>query len=97
MAADRTTMPLLPSSITASLAQTAQAVQSAMRSRAKRELNSTAATRMKDRVDLNIEGVDLEAAVQKLQGNDSERSHQERLGQQDDGRTPSLRRIDVQA
>ena len=83
-------MPLLPSSVTASLAQTAQAVQSAIRSRAKREQKPTASK-------LNIEGVDLEEAVQTLQGNDSERSHQERLAHQQDGRTPSLRRIDVQA
>ena len=68
-----------------------------MRSRAKRQLGSTTSSRMEDRVDLNIEGVDLEEAVQSLKGNDSERSHQERLGQQHDGRTPSLRRIDVQA
>ena len=90
-------MPLLPSAITASLAQTAQAVQAAMRSRAKREQKPTAAPRRGDRVELHIEGVDLEEAVQTLQGNDSERSHQERLSRQQDGRTPSLRRIDVQA
>ncbi len=90
-------MPLLPSSITASLAQTAQAVQAAMRSRAKREQKPAAPTRLGDRVELHIEGVDLEEAVQTLQGNDSERSHQERLSHQQDGRTPSLRRIDVQA
>jgi len=90
-------MPLLPSSITASLAQTAQAVQSAIRSRAKRELKSTPSRRIEDQVHLNIEGVDLEEATQSLQGNDSERSHQERRERQHDGRTPSLRHIDVQA
>ena len=90
-------MPLLPSSITASLAQTAQAVQSAVRSRAKREPKSTTSTRLEDRVELNIESVDLEEAAHSLQGNDSERSHQERLARQQDGRTPSLRHIDVQA
>ena len=90
-------MPLLPSSVTASLAQTAQAVQSAIRSRPKREQKPESSNRIEDRVELNIEGVDLEEAAQSLQGNDSERSHQERLAHQQDGRTPSLRRIDVQA
>ena len=90
-------MPLLPSSITASLAQTAQAVQAAMRSRTSRERKPAAPSRFGDRVELNIEGVDLEEAVQTLQGNDAERAHQERLARQQDGRTPSLRRIDVQA
>lgn len=90
-------MPLLPSSITASLAQTAQAVQSAIRSRPKREHKASQSTRLQDQVELNIEGVELEEAAQALKGNDSERSHQERLGHQQDGRTPSLRRIDVQA
>jgi len=90
-------VPLVPSNITSSLAQTAQAQQVATRDRAQRERKAQKSTPRDDRVELSIEGVELDDAVQKLQGNDSERSHQERLAQQEDGRTPSVRRIDVQA
>lgn len=90
-------MPLVPSTITSSIVQTAQSSQTAAAQRARRERQANSRVRLNDRVELSIEGVEMDNAVHKLQANDSERSHQERLGQQRDGEGPSLQRIDVQA
>ncbi len=90
-------MPLVPSTITSSIVQTAQSSQTAAAQRARRERQANSRVRLNDRVELSIEGVEMDNAVHKLQANDSERSHQARLGQQRDGEGPSLQRIDVQA
>jgi len=95
---DKKDMPLLPSAITSSLVQTAQAQQVAARDRDRRRAAAAETIRSRaDRIELHIDGVELEAALERLPGNDSEQSHQERRENQPDGRTPSLTRIDVKA
>ena len=89
---------MLPSAITSSLVQTAQAQQVASRDRDRRRAAAAETIRSRaDHIDLQIDGVELKEAVEKLQGNDSEQSHLERQAQQPDGRTPSLKHIDVKA
>ena len=91
-------VPLLPSSITSSLVQTAQAQQISSRDRDRRKAAAAETIRARaDRIDLQVDGVELEDAVERLPENTSEQSHQERRENQPDGRTPSLSRIDVRA
>ena len=91
-------MPLLPSPITSSLVQAAQAQQVAARDRDRRRAAAAETIRSRaDRIELHIDGVELRDAVERLPGNASEQSRQERRENQPDGRTPSLTRIDVKA
>jgi hypothetical protein len=86
------------SPIQMSLVQAAQAQRVASRDRDRQRAIAAETIRSRaDHIDLHIDGVELEEAVQRLAGNASERSHQERLEQQPDGRTPSVQRVDVKA
>ena len=91
-------MPLLPSAITTSLVQTTQAQQVAARDRDRRRTAAAETIRSRaDRIELHIDGVELKNAVERLPGNVTEQSHQERRKNQPNGRTPSLTKIDVKA
>ena len=91
-------MPLLPSSVTASLARSGGTSQTTGRDRTRRRATAAETILARaDRIDLQIDGVELKEAVERLAGNSDERSHQERRENQHDGRTPSLTRIDLKA
>jgi len=91
-------MPLLPSSVTASISQAGRAGQATGRDRSRRRAAAAETILARaDRIDLQIDGVELKEAVERLAENSDERSHQERRENQPDGRTPSLTRIDLKA
>ena len=91
-------MPLLPSSVTASISRAGRAGQTTGRDRSRRRAAAAETILARaDRIDLQIDGVELREAVVRLAENSDERSHQERRENQPDGRTPSLTRIDLKA
>ncbi len=91
-------MPLLPSSVTTSIARSARSGQVTARERDRRRAAAAETILARaDRIELQIDGVELREAVERLAGNSDERSHQERRENQPDGRTPSLTRIDLKA
>ncbi|MEE2719734.1 MAG: hypothetical protein VX727_08105 [Planctomycetota bacterium] len=91
-------MPLLPSSVTASIARSGRTGPLTDRERTRRRATAAETILARaDRIDLQIDGVELKEAAERLSGNSDEQSHQERRENQPDGRTPSLTRVDLKA